>query len=425
VIGNVREDKRFKEVDRFAGIEVRAIALAPIQSQGKVIGVLEAINPVSHAFDPDALTVMMGLGGLAGATISNALLFERLQNAHQHYHELFEESIDPIFVTDWEGKIVEANREAMRLSGYKIEELRHMSIDQLHQVNWNKVGMEFENLREPDGSMYESVLHRADAGKVPVEVHARRVEFEDADSILWTLRNISERKELDALREDLASMIYHDLRSPLGNIVSSLSVLNGFIGKDEAARSILNVAAHSTDRIQRLVSSLLDINRLETGQSIIARTSVAPEDLLKTAVNDIRPSADGRRQTIQIHVTEKLPNVWVDADMIRRVLINLLENAIKFSKTDTRIEIGAKKDKNSVQFWVQDQGPGIPNSEQKHIFEKFARVKPHEHRPAGLGMGLAFCRMAVQAHSGTIWVESQEGKGSRFVFTLPAQDIKV
>jgi signal transduction histidine kinase len=258
---------------------------------------------------------------------------------------------------------------------------------------------------------------------MPVEVRSRRVEFEDADSIQWTIRNITERKELDSLREDLTSMIYHDLRSPLSNIVSSFEVLNEMIGQDETARSILNVAIHSTDRIQRLVNSLLDIYHLESGQAIEAQTVTNPADLINNAVNDVSPSSTGRRQTIHIKTDEKLPNIRVDADMMRRVLINLLENAIKFSETD--IEIGARKDGDSVQFWVKDNGPGIPAAEPKRIFEKFARLKTQgEHRPAGLGIGLAFCRLAVQAHGGKIWVESEEGKGSRFIITLPVDDKK-
>jgi signal transduction histidine kinase len=107
--------------------------------------------------------------------------------------------------------------------------------------------------------------------------------------------------------------------------------------------------------------------------------------------------------------------------MIRRVLINLLENAIKYTKTGTHIEIGAKRDGSAVQFWVQDEGPGVPLADQKRIFEKFARLKAGSHRPTGLGIGLAFCRTAVQAHGGTIWIESEEGRGSRFVFTLPVK----
>ncbi len=193
-------------------------------------------------------------------------------------------------------------------------------------------------IREPaegNEGVYESVLHKADSGVVPVEVHARRVKFEEADSIRWTLRDITERKELDSLRNDLTAMIYHDLRSPLANIVSSLEILSGMIGQDESVRSILGIAVNSTERIQRLVNSLLDINRLESGQTVTTLQSMKPETLIESAVKDVLPSANGRRQQIKTKIAANLPSVFVDAEMIRRVIINLLENAVKFSHVET------------------------------------------------------------------------------------------
>jgi NtrC-family two-component system sensor histidine kinase KinB len=425
VIADTTLDRRFTDADRFAGIEARAIALAPIQAQGTIIGVLEAINPVARAFDSDALTVMMGIGGLAGATIRNAQLFEQLQNAHRRYRELFEASIDPIFITDWKGKIVEANRQAAALSGYTQDALRRMSIDQLHQVNWEHLGMEFEKLGEGRVETYESVLHNADSGKVPIEVHARRVEFEAADSIQWTVQDLTERKELDSLRDDLASMIYHDLRSPLGNITGSLSMLSGLTGENENARSMLEVATRSTDRIQRLVDSLLDLNRLESGHPLTSQRSVEPKQLVQNAVRDVTPAAASRSGAIRVQVADGLPRLWVDPDMMRRVLINLLENALKFSSAETDVEIGARRQDSCVEFWVQDHGPGIPVSERKRIFEKFRRLKDTVNRSRGLGIGLAFCEIAVRAHGGTIRVEGDEGKGSRFVIALPAEEAHI
>lgn len=424
VISEASVDTRYTEADRFAGITPRAVALAPIQAQGKIIGVLEAINPVARAFDGDALTVMMGIGGLAGATIRNAQLFAQLQNAHRRYRELFEASIDPIFITDWEGKVTEANRRAMTLTGCDQDALRRMSIEQLHDANRERLGIEFEKLGEAQVVTYESTVHRADGGQVPVEVHARRVEFESADSIQWTMQDLTERRELDSLRDDLASMIYHDLRSPLGNIVSSLNMLSGLIGEDETARSMLEVASHSTDRIQRLINSLLDLNRLESGKPITSQSVIDPAQLIQTAVKDVSPAATGRGIKIRVQVAGTPPKLWADADMLRRVLINLLENAIKFSDAGKEVEVGARKQDGAVEFWVTDHGPGIPASDHKRIFEKFRRLKDGASRSGGLGIGLAFCSIAVRAHGGTISVDSEEGKGSRFIVTLPAGDAR-
>ncbi|GAB4448811.1 MAG: ATP-binding protein [Anaerolineales bacterium] len=420
VVPDVRQEKNFGEADRLEGVEMRAVVIAPIQTQGRVIGILEAINPLSGVFDPDALLVMTGIGGLAGTSIQNAQLFERLQAAHQRYRDLFEESIDPIIITDWEGRILEANRQSSLLSGYTREELQTMSVDQLHEVNWSKTGMEFEFLRGGRMISYESTLHKNDETHLPIEVHARRVEFDSTDSIQWILRDITERKELDSLREDLTSMIYHDLRSPLANIISSLDVIATMVPEQERATvlSILKIAENSTDRIQRLVSSLLDVSRLESGQPVADQSVVDALALVRKTMQDVEPAVRGRKQTLRENLPDSLPAIWVDEDMARRVLINLIENSSKYSPTESVVEVGARAEGEWVHFWVKDQGSGIPPSEQDHIFDKFTRIRG-KGKVGGLGIGLAFCRLAVQGHGGRIWVESDTGKGSTFHFTFP------
>ncbi|HEY5728998.1 MAG TPA: GAF domain-containing protein [Anaerolineales bacterium] len=420
VVPDVNKEKNFNEADRLGGVEMRALLVAPIQSQGRVIGVLEAINPIARTFDPDALLVMTGIGGLAGTTIQNAQLFERLQAAHKRYRDLFEESIDPIVITDWEGRIIEGNRRASLLSGYTREELQEMSIDQLHEVNWNKTGMEFEFLRGDQMISYESSLHKHDETHIHVEVHARRVEFDSTDSIQWMIRDITERKELDNLREDLTSMIYHDLRSPLANIVSSLDVISYMVpeAERETVHTILKIAENSTDRIQRLVSSLLDVSRLESGQPVADQNVVDTLLLIQDALQDVEPAINSRKQALVKDLPKELPSIWVDKDMARRVLINLTENSSKYSPSGGTIEVGAREEDGWVHIWVRDEGSGIPPSEQDHIFDKYTRLSG-KGKVGGLGIGLAFCRLAVQGHGGRIWVESDTGKGSTFHFTFP------
>jgi NtrC-family two-component system sensor histidine kinase KinB len=420
----VKQDPHFSEADRFGGIEMRAVVIAPIQSQAKVIGVLMAINPTSGSFDPDALLVMTGLGSLAGTTIQNAQFLERLQKAHQRYRELFEDSVDPIMITDWEGNILEANRQAVALSGYSNEALRTMGIDQLHEVKWNKTGLSFETLKHDDGCNYESVLHQQSDGTRAIEVHAHRVEFEETDSIQWILRDITERKDLDALRDDMTAMIYHDIRSPLGNIVSSLELMNSLLPNDESLRTLFNIARNSTGRILRLVNSLLDINRLESGQRIADQHAIDPLLLVREALKDVDPAAISRQQKLENKITTVLPLIWVDVDMIHRVFINLLENAIKYTPAGRVIEIGAQTSGGaSVKFWVRDNGPGISAADRDRIFDKFTRLRGKDS-PSGLGIGLSFCKLAVLGHGGQIWVESELGKGTTFWLTLPVAQKK-
>jgi NtrC-family two-component system sensor histidine kinase KinB len=421
VIPAVKEDKRFQpEVEPFEDLEARAMAAAPIYAQNQVIGVLLAINPRSGTFDPDALLVLEGIGNLAGTTIEHAELFERLQAAHKRYRELFDDSVDPIFVTDLNGKINEANRQAAMISGYAAEKLQGISIDQLHTSVDGGRKVDIERLKAGEPLSYEAVLKSSTGRAIPIQVQVKRVTVQEAESLQWLMRDITERKDLDRLREDMLSMIYHDLRSPLANIVSSLDMLNSLLTDEEnkTVRSVMTIASRSTDRLQRLVSSLLDINRLESGQAILSKQVVTVPALVAEAVEAVHPTVESRHHKLMIQIPENLPSIRVDVDMIRRVLINLLENASKFIPPGGKIELGARREADWLQMWVQDDGPGIPLADQERVFDKFARLK--EGRPSnGLGVGLAFCRLAVEGHGGKIWVESQSGKGARFALTLP------
>jgi NtrC-family two-component system sensor histidine kinase KinB len=419
IIPAASQDSRFSASDQIPGVIVRAVAAAPIHYQGQLIGVLEAINPVAKTFDGDALLVLQGIGSMAGSTIQNAQLFERLQTAHQRYRDLFDDSVDPIIITDWAGNVTEVNRQAVGITGCSGEELRAMKIGQIHAINVEKTGTDFDLLRQYPVS-YESEVRSKGGTVTPVEVQARRVAFNDIESIQWILRDSTTRKELDTLRNDLAAMIYHDLRSPLANIVSSIEILRTMFPPEElsAAESVIAISQHSIDRIQRLINSLLDINRLEAGQPLGEMLPASVPDLIADAIKAIRSTADSRQQSLKQEVAPDLPPVLVDVDMIRRVLINLLENASKYTPSENEITAGAEQDGDWVRIWVQDYGLGIPIEEQGRIFDKYTRVK-RQGGPRGFGVGLAFCRLAVEAHNGEIWVESQVGKGSKFILTLP------
>jgi signal transduction histidine kinase len=222
----------------------------------------------------------------------------------------------------------------------------------------------------------------------------------------------------------MTDMIYHDIRSPLGNIVSSLEMMNGLIPEDETLVTMLTIARNSAGRIQRLVASLLDVNRLESGHQIVDQHSVDPLALIRESVRDAERAAAGREQLLENKVISVLPLIWVDVDMIHRVFINLLENAIKYTPVGGHIEIGAQTaDGASVKFWVRDNGPGISAADRERVFDKFTRLRG-KNNPSGIGIGLSFCKLAVQGHGGQIWVESELGKGTTFWLTLPVAQKK-
>jgi PAS domain S-box-containing protein len=357
---------------------------------------------------------------LAGSSIHNAKLYEDLQIAHTRYYDLFENSADPIIITDLLGNITEANIRTMKSSKYSSEELKLLAISDIHEVNWDIVGENYSKLLEDSFSSYESTLSTRDETEIPIQVNVHQIQIADQCRLQWILRDISERKNLDQLREDLTSMIFHDLRSPLSNVISSLDVIQASLpeGYDPEVNSLFEIANRSTVRIQRLTKSLLDINRLESGQPITNKERVKPEQLINYAKQELITQANAKKLDVTINLSPDVPKINADRDMIERVLINLFQNAIKFTPTKGRIEIGAKLDNDATRFWVLDSGSGVDPDYIDRIFDKYTRIHPDE-RIKGLGLGLAFCRLAVEGHGGRIWVENLPGSGAIFSFTIP------
>ncbi len=421
VLSQAARDHRFDpQADQPKGIATNSVICAPIHYRGKVIGTLQAIHPQEGSFDQDSLLILTGIANLAGTAIRHAQLFEQLQAAHQRYQDLFEDSIDPILISNWDGEILEANRKAVLASDFAKADLQSMAIGQIHKIDPSALDEDFSQLRPGETVSYESILRTASGHEVPIQVYVRQIQTEETSGLQWILRDITEQKKLDTLRDDLTSMIYHDLRSPLANVVSSLDLLETMLPPgDTAMKSLLDISLRSTERIQRMTDSLLDMSLLEAGQPVGKRTKTAVSEFIYEAVEAIVSTVNNKNQSISYKVSENLPAVMVDQDMIRRVVTNLLENASKYSPAGSHIEVGALRRGDQVHIWVQDHGQGIPATEHERIFDKFTRLKT-ENGPKGLGLGLAYCRLAVQAHGGKIWVESELGVGSRFVFTLPA-----
>ncbi len=422
LVQNTSRDKRWlhRRDDEKDRTGAKSAICVPLIAREEVVGVLTLVHPKPGTFDETHLALLQAIADQAGIAVHNARLYNSLQSATQRYRELFEDNIDPIFMTDWNGKILETNRQAARASGYTSEELTSRSVFDLHSAPDELLGEQNSQLKIQELIRYESEMCASAGQKIPVMVTVRKVRIEIEDQLQWIFRDISERKELDSLRNDLAAMIYHDLRSPLSNVVSSLDMLQAMLPPEtlESVRPVYSITERSISRMQRLINSLLDINRLETSQAITNQSEVEVDLLVREAVDAIQPTLDGKEQSLTLDIASELPKIWVDEDMIRRVLINLLENATKYSPMNGKMHIKARMDGENVRLSVADSGIGIRPEWHEVIFEKFTRFQA-ERFPRGLGLGLAFCRLAVQAHGGQIWVESEAGKGSQFIFTVP------
>jgi signal transduction histidine kinase len=253
------------------------------------------------------------------------------------------------------------------------------------------------------------------------ELQVRQAELEERN------RRLEEANvklhESDKWKEKMTSMIIHDLKNPL-TIISV--VLDDFKESfshhiEDAQKQLLDSALVSSQRAQGLVSTVLDVRRLEDGQMPIRPSTFDPARLMAECIQALDPLLKLHQITIETDLPEPAPSVHADPLITGRVIENLFDNAIKFSPSPGTITIRVRSNRDGVQFSIVDSGPGIAPVHQQRIFEKFVQISP----PAkdvrlGVGLGLTFCKLAVEAQGGHIWVESDGSDGATFHFTLPA-----
>ncbi|MDQ4081108.1 MAG: ATP-binding protein [Gemmatimonadota bacterium] len=233
-------------------------------------------------------------------------------------------------------------------------------------------------------------------------------------------------RELEKVRDDLMKMIVHDLKSPLTSVLAALEmVLDGDFGAvNEGQRRALGDAEAKAEDLLALIEDLLEVARIEEASIQLDLQPIAPAALLTEILHEWHMRLAQEEAIATMDVADDTPVFHADKGLVKRVFSNLIQNALTHSPRSVTISLRARPDAASggVLFTVADNGPGIPQEYHEIIFRKFEQAKtPSAPRVRSSGLGLAFCKLAVDAHGGRIWVQSAEGKGSQFHFTLPVQ----
>ncbi|RME36633.1 MAG: PAS domain-containing sensor histidine kinase [Thermoflexia bacterium] len=334
---------------------------------------------------------------------------------------MFENSADPILITTMEGRITEANQTFLNTMGYSREEVVGRPFSELASRP-DQVALWLQQMAQEKRAGGNLEVVSSSGTPVPFEVRATSIPIGETSYIQWVLHDLSERIRLEQVREDLVHMIIHDLRNPLSSIMSGLDLIRAAVMDSSLnlpVDQLFDVTRRSGERLFTLIDSILDLARLEAGKTELRWELIPVSELVRETIEQVQPLALGREVHLETRIPSNLPPVLGDRELLRRVLVNLLDNALKYTPAGGRVTVTAERlSPETLLFAVADTGPGIPLEHQARIFDRFARVPGQ--RTGGTGLGLAFCKLAVEAHGGKIWVESRPGEGATFKFTLPA-----
>jgi signal transduction histidine kinase len=235
-------------------------------------------------------------------------------------------------------------------------------------------------------------------------------------------QNYDRLQELETLRDDLTHMIVHDLRTPLTSVIAAMQTLEVLGEVNAGQREIVDIAVTESGVLLNMINSLLDVEKLESGTMALECSLFAPRELIASALAQVTPLAQEKAIALVQDLSAELPLIEGDEIKLQRVLVNLLGNALKFTPAGGTVSLRARQsdDKSAIEFFVKDTGEGIPLESFDRIFQKFGQVESRKAgRSMSTGLGLTFCKLAVEAHGGEIGVESMLGQGSTFWFTVP------
>jgi PAS domain S-box-containing protein len=346
---------------------------------------------------------------------------EKMRESEHRYKILFDSTNDAIFIHDMGGKFLEANQVACERLGYSREELLRMTPTDINSPEYAATAAQrVEELRKVGHSFSEIAQVRRDGTIIPTELSSRIIDYKGKPAVLSIARDITERKQVERLKDQFVSTVSHELRTPLTAIRASIGLLaSGASGTlPEKGQRMLEIAVTNTDRLVRLINDILDSERLASGKTPMEKKQCSAAQLVTQAADVMKPMAE--KAGISLSVESQDAVLWADPDRIAQALTNLISNAIKFSPKDGRIWVTAEPKENQMLFKVRDEGRGIPSDKLGLLFERFQQVDASDAREkGGTGLGLSISKSIVEQHSGRIWAESTIGKGSTFFFTLP------
>lgn len=412
------------------GLALRQLIALPLTFRDTPVGVIYVFRAALNVgFSADDEQVLQAFADQAAIAVSNARLYQGAVREKQRLNAIIEQSADGVMILDSRWRITSFNQAMEQLTGWQREEAigrpcaEVLGIHNALGVNICLTDCPLQRLPHVRNPVVEGRITTRDGRELYVQSRyaPQRAPNGAFLGAIANVRDVTEQKHEEELQNTFVSVISHELKTPV-------SIIKGYAGtlrredaqwSPETLREGLRVIEEEADRLANLIQDLLDVSRLQAGGLHLELTDWSIPMMAKEVAQGFAAQTDDRFE-FELRFADDFPPVHADYERIRMVLTNLVSNAVKYSPDGGTIRIGGWAEEHVAIIYVMDQGIGIPPEEQQRIFQRFYRVDNRLRRETqGTGLGLYLARSIIEAHGGRIWVESQVGRGSRFLFTLP------
>lgn len=339
------------------------------------------------------------------------LEIKKLDSENARLATVLEQMIDGVIIADANGIIQFANPAAQRLFetsnalGRSVTEVvrNHQLVDAWRRCQQTRE-IQSESVELPTRRQFMQIVAIPDS---------------HASGSLLLVQDLTHVRRLETVRRDFISNVSHELRTPLASLKALTETLqNGALSDPDAGPRFLGRISTEVDALTQMAQELLDLSRIESGQVELILAPLAPKTLVNSAADRMRMQTERAGLKLSITCADNLHNIRADKGRLEQVLVNIIHNAVKFTKPGGEIILVAESASGGVRFAVRDSGVGIPAESLSRIFERFYRVEK-SRTGSGTGLGLSISKHIIEAHGGKIWAESAEGRGSIFYFEIP------
>lgn len=347
------------------------------------------------------------------------LRIEEVNESKSRLEAIFLSMVEGVMVVDCEGKILLINQSLIKLLNIEedysgrdpIEVIRNLQIQEIVD----------KTLHTQEGLVSKEIATLLPEEKVLL-IHATQIKKnKNIEGAVLVFHDVTNLRKLEKIRQDFVANVSHELRTPISSIKGfAETLLSGAIKDQDNARDFLEIILADSNRLANLIDDLLNLSRIESGKLLMEKKACKLLPIIEKVVSSLKQQIDEKSIIAKINIPKNLPDIFVDETRIKQVLLNFIDNAIKYNRPNGEISISACAINKFIQVDIQDTGIGIPPKDMPRLFERFYRVdKARSRELGGTGLGLSIAKHIIQSHDGEVSVESLEEQGSTFSFTIP------